>query len=127
MSLPLVTTQNTVLTAIVDALLVLTADDENALYGKTVTSAPLSQAQHSEDQVAAFGISVGDESWYGIGNLKRREVYEISMGCVAYRPGADESAMRAARDASYAMHNAVATYIRDNPHMGGVTIQQLSG
>lgn len=127
MALPTTTTQNTVITALVDALLALTADDENGLYGKLVLSAPISLAKHQEDHVAVIDIPDGDESWYGIGNHRRTEEYTVAMHATAFRYGADETAMRDARAAVYAMFNAVAAYIRDNPSLGGVTIQQMSG
>jgi hypothetical protein len=121
--MPTATTQNDVITDLVDELMVLTA-----LTGVIVTSAALDLALNSDDQACVIDIPTGDERWYGLGNNARDETYDIAMGCLAFRPGADEDAIRAARDRVYEIHNAIAGYIRDNPRRGGgVTIAQLSG
>lgn len=122
MSLPTETTQNAVITALVDALLALPA-----LTDVQVNSAPLDLGNVSTDLIAVLNIANGNESWYGLGNARRSESYSIQMACLSFEPGASEAAIRACRDRAYAMHNVVASYIRSNPHISGVTIKQLSG
>lgn len=122
MALPTETTQNDVITTLTDALLLLPG-----LAGVAVNSAPLDLGNVSTDMVAVLNIADGNESWYGLGNARRLESYSLQMACLSFEPGASESAIRACRDRAYAIHNAVAGYIRSNPHISGVTIKQLSG
>ena len=124
MALPTTTTQNAVITGLVDALLALQA---TSLADVHVSSAPLELSQYPGDQVSVLNITDGAESWEGLGNIKRRETYTIDMACVAFEPGASEVAIRASRDRAYVIHNVVTGYIRSNPHISGVTIKQLSG
>jgi hypothetical protein len=124
MALPTTTTQNDVITDLVDALIVLQA---TTLAGVTVSSAPLELSQVPGDQIAVLNIFDGDESWEGLGNHKRMESYTIDMACVTFESGADETAIRASRDRAYTIHNVVADYIRQNPHFGGTTIAKMSG
>lgn len=124
MALPTDTTQNDVITALADALIALQA---TTLDGVSVTSAPMDLALMTGDHVEILDIPESEENWEGLGNYKRTEDYEIRMACYSYEPGAEESAMRACRDRAYAIHRIVAGYIRSNPHMGGVTIKQMSG
>lgn len=122
MALPTETTQNDVITTLTDALLLLPA-----LSSVAVNSAPLDPGNVSTDMVAVLNIADGNESWSGLGNARRSESYSLQMACLSFEPGASEAAIRACRDRAYAMHNAVANYIRSNPHISGVTIKQLSG
>jgi hypothetical protein len=125
--MPTATTQNAVITSITDGYLTLAADDESGLYGVMVTSAAIDLAKHDEEQLAIVGIDDGAETWNGLGNFRRDETYTIKMACLVFRPGADEAAMRAARDRGYTIFNAAAEYVRLNPHHGGVTIAEISG
>lgn len=124
MALPTTTTQNTVITGVVDALIALQATTLADVY---VSSGPLELSVAPGDQVAVLNIEDGTESWYGLGNMRRSESYTVDMACVTFAPGADETAIRASRDRAYAIHDIVTGYIRHNPHISGVTIKQLSG
>ena len=125
MPLPTDTTQNSVITALVDALL-----DLPALAAAHVNSAPIDLSQATADQVAVLNIPDGNETWNGLGNHKRDEAYTIEMAALAVRdsdPGDIETTIREVRNAVYTLYAAVTGYIRSNPHQGGVTIKQLSG
>lgn len=122
MSLPNETTQLAVITALVDGLTAL-----EALSDVTITDAPLDRGKVSGDQIAVIEIPDGDETWNGLGNRKRNETYVIRMGCLVFEDGAGQEAIRACNERAYALYEAVAGYIRSNPHYGGVTIAQMSG
>lgn len=125
MSLPTATTQNAVITSLVDGLIGLAALDD-----AHVNSAPIDLSQATADQVAVLNIPDGNEVWNGLGNRKRDETYTIEMAALAIResdPGDFETTIREVRDRVYALYAAVEGYVRGNPHHGGVTIKQLSG
>lgn len=125
MSLPRATTQNDVITDLVDGLAALPA-----LSSVHVNSAPIDLSQATADQVAVLNIPDGNETWNGLGNRKRDETYTIEMAALAIRdsdPVDVEVTIREARDAVYELYEAVEGYVRGNPHHGGVTIKQLSG
>lgn len=108
-----ITTQDEFITTLVDVL-----ERRTGLTDVTVTSADLGLADRGADSISVFGIPDGNESWDGIGNYAREESYTVEMGCLVIRPGADEDAIRAARDRAYELFHEVADAVRTNPTLG---------
>jgi hypothetical protein len=78
-------------------------------------------------QAVVFHTVTGDQTPMGMSSLSREENYTISGSCFCLAPGADETAIKKARDGAFALIAEVEGWVNDNGTVSGTCLNAEMG
>lgn len=95
-----------------------------ALAGVAVSTADIGIENLDREHIVLFGAD-GNQEWYGIGNIARRETFDVPGAISVLRVGKSEAVIREARARAYEIYAEVERQLYETPTLGDAKVAQI--